>query len=308
MLIQELTHVRLTEPGRIASAAAGRSSPGLHRVAAGRPLFLVAADHPARGALKVGDDPLAMADREELLDRLRRALANPRVDGVLATPDIVEDLLLLGELDDRLVVGSMNRGGLAGAVWELDDRFTAFDAHAIDALGLDAGKMLLRINLEERDTNPTLQACARAVGELAARGRVALIEPLPVRRNADGLWQVSKDTTDLVKAVTIASGLGPTSAFTWLKLPVSDEVEQVLAASTLPVLLLGGDPGPDPERVFDGWRRALATGRVAGLVPGRALLYPRDGDVESAVAQAAAILDDTATVAAGGDGRGSTRA
>ena len=45
-----------------------------------------------------------------------------------APPDILEDLLLLGALDDKVVIGSMNRGGLAGTVFEIDDRFTGYDA------------------------------------------------------------------------------------------------------------------------------------------------------------------------------------
>ena len=66
----------------------------------------------------------------------RRALARPGVDGVLGTADIVEDLLLLGALDGKVVIGSMNRGGLAGTVFEIDDRFTGYDAAAIAADGL----------------------------------------------------------------------------------------------------------------------------------------------------------------------------
>ena len=56
------------------------------------------------------------------------ALSRPGVNGVLGTPDILEDLLLLGALDGKVVIGSMNRGGLAGTAFEIDDRFTAYDA------------------------------------------------------------------------------------------------------------------------------------------------------------------------------------
>ena len=49
------------------------------------------------------------------------------MNGVLGTPDVLEDLLLLGALDDKVAIGSMNRGGLAGAVFGLDDRFTSYD-------------------------------------------------------------------------------------------------------------------------------------------------------------------------------------
>src|SRR6188472_2908556 len=55
-------------------------------------LFIVAADHPARGALGVGSDQSAMANRYELLERLVLALSRPGVDEVLGTPDIIDDL------------------------------------------------------------------------------------------------------------------------------------------------------------------------------------------------------------------------
>ena len=89
--------------------------------------MIVAADHPARGALAVGNRPTAMNSRTDLLDRLRAALADPGVDGVLATSDILDDLLLLGALEDKVVFSSFNRGGLAGAAFELDDRMTGCD-------------------------------------------------------------------------------------------------------------------------------------------------------------------------------------
>src|SRR5207245_9735057 len=138
-------------------------------------LFLIAADHPARGVLKAGRDPLAMADRGDLLRRLLLALARPRVDGVLATPDIVEDLALLGALDEKVVFGSMNRGGLGGWVFELDDRFTAYTAAAIDDLGLDGGKMMARVAHGDPASLDTLAACSRAVSEPAPLGLVAMV-------------------------------------------------------------------------------------------------------------------------------------
>ena len=71
-----------------------------------------------------------MGNRISLLERLETALARPGVDGLLASPDILEDLLLLGALEGKVVIGSMNRGGLQGAVFELDDQFTGYDAKA----------------------------------------------------------------------------------------------------------------------------------------------------------------------------------
>ncbi len=255
--------------------------------------MIIAADHPARRILGVGDDPRAMADRRRLLERVVVALRRPGVDGVLATPDIFEDLLRLGELDGRVVFGSMNRGGLTGSSWELNDRFTAYDAPTIAALGLDGGKMLLRIDYSDQGTNETLVACAEAVGALAGERLIAMIEPLPARRDPDGRVRVVDDPDLLIEAVAVASALGPVSAYTWLKLPASAEMERVLATTSLPCLLLGGDPGERSEELFAGWTGAMELPQTRGLVAGRSLLYPRDGDVGAAVDRAVAVVRGT---------------
>jgi hypothetical protein len=253
-------------------------------------LFLVAADHPARGALGVGGDPMAMADRRSLLERLLIALENPAVDGLLGTPDVVEELLLLGALDDKVVIGSMNRGGLAGADWEIDDRFTGYDAQSIKDYGLDGGKMLLRLVDADPGTVPTLQACAEAVSDLATLGLVAMVEPLPYVRDDTGKLILQKDSASLSRAVTVASGIGVTSAYTWLKIP-SPADDVVLDATTLPVVVLGGVPSGNPAADLASWGRTLRHDAVRGLVVGRTLLYPPDGDVGAAVDAAAKILE-----------------
>jgi hypothetical protein len=233
-----------------------------------------------------------MARRRDLLSRLLVALAQPGVDGVLGTPDLLEDLLLLGALEGRVAIGSMNRGGLPGAAWELDDRFTAYDAESIRRGGLDGGKMLLRLALNDTGTAATLEGCARAVTALAERKLIAMVEPLPACREADGTVRISKEPDDLVRLVGVASALGNTSAYTWLKVHVTDDMERVLEATTLPTLLLGGDPGGRAAEVFEGWRRALRLPQVRGLVAGRALLYPADGDVAGAVSAAARMVHE----------------
>jgi hypothetical protein len=286
--IRTLRRTRAHAPQAIAAAAERRPA-RRSLLDTGERLMLLAADHPARGALGVRDDPLAMADRRELLNRLVVALGRPGVDGVLATPDVVEDLLLLGALDGKVVLGSMNRGGLAGSVSELDDRFTAYDAATIAASGLDGGKMLLRIDLDDPDTVVTLEACGRAVTALAAHRRVAMIEPFMARRD-NGRLRTDLSPPAVIRACAIAAGLGATSAYTWLKLPVVEEMERVLTATTLPVLLLGGDPDGAPEETFAAWEKALALEGVYGLVVGRALLYPPDGDVAAAVDTATALV------------------
>ena len=245
-------------------------------------LVIIAADHGARGALGVRGDPKAMASRSDLLHRLTVSLSRPGVDGVLATADVLEDLLLLGELENKVVIGSMNRGGLQGASFELDDRFTAYSAVHLASRGIEGGKMLTRIDLNDDRTAATLQSSARAVTELAEHRLMALIEPFwSVRR--DGRVVNLLDPDSVIKSIHVASGLGATSAYTWLKLPVVDDLARVMDATTLPTLLLGGDPADSPRKTYASWGEALTLPSVRGLVVGRALLFPANGDVAGAV-------------------------
>jgi hypothetical protein len=100
------------------------------------------------------------------------------------------------------------------------------------------------------------------------------------------------DTSDdaLVKVVAIASGLGAVSAYTWLKVPASSRMAEVAGATTLPILMLGGEPGPDANETFGLWEQSMGEPNVRGLVAGRALLYPNDGDSEAAVVRASDIV------------------
>ncbi len=285
--VEEIRDLRMHEPERIAQALAER--PRGRPPKAGARLIVIAADHPARGSLAAGRDPMAMGDRHELLRRCVAALARPGVHGFLGTPDLVEDLTLLGALDGKLVYGSMNRGGLRGAGFEMDDRFTGYTVRSIVASGLDGGKALLRIDPEDPGSLRTLEATARAVDALAAAERVAMVEPFLSRR-VEGRSTNVLTTEAVVTAVAIAAGLGGTSAYTWLKVPLVPDMEAVAAASTLPTLVLGGEVGDDVAAVEEGWARALRLPGVRGLVVGRTLLYPPDDDVEGAVDRAVALL------------------
>lgn len=285
--LRDLSELRAADPEAISRAAARRRRPESLYGQHGRTM-IIAADHPARGANGVGADPMAMADRAELLERLCVALGRPGVTGVLATADILEDLLLLGALHGKSVFGSMNRTGLAGSSFELDDRFTACDAASIERFGFDGGKMLTRIALEDPRTPEVLEHSARAINELAARGRIAMVEPF-LSRWVDGKVRNELDPESVITSITIASGLGGTSAYTWLKLPVVAEMERVLASSTLPAVLLGGEVA-DADAAFAAWAAALELPTVRGLVVGRSLLYPHDDDVAKAVDTAVGLL------------------
>jgi len=284
---RDLTEIRAREPHRVGEAWSRRARRPL--LGTDGRLLIVAADHPARGALGVRTDAMAMASRGDLLDRLATALARPGVDGVLGTPDILDDLLLMGALEGKLVFGSMNRGGLQGAAFEFDDRFTGYTADEIAARGLDGGKMLTRICLTDPGTVATLEASARAVTDLANHRLMAMVEPFLSVRDG-GRVKNLLDAESTIKSIHIASGLGASSAYTWLKLPVVDHLERVMEATTMPTLLLGGDPQGDPQDTYASWGKALGLPSVRGLVVGRALLFPPGGDVAAAVDIAAELV------------------
>ena len=252
-------------------------------------ILIVAADHPARGTIKVGDHPNAMANRTDLLSRIVAALDVTGVDGVLGTPDVIEDLLILGALDDKMVFGSMNRGGLPGAVFEMDDRFTGYSAESIVESRLDGGKMLIRINPDDPGTVNTLESCGRAVSTLAASRRIAMVEPF-MNMRVDGRNQNVLTADAVIRSMGIASALGSTSAYTWLKIPVVEDMARVVEASTLPLVLLGGEQQNSPDEMFSQWEKALRQPGVRGIVVGRNLLYPPNDDVEAAVKIAVSLL------------------
>ena len=240
--------------------------------------------------LGVPGEPFAMADRRRTLDALLVSLDHPGVDGVLGSPDVLEELALLGALHNKLAFGTMNRGGVMGASWELDDRMTAYDAQAIAECGLDGGKVLLRLADDDAGTASTIEACARAVSECARRGLPIMVEPLPYHHETPGQAKLLDDDDALLRAVAVGASLGYTSSSTWLKVPAAKDPARMLACTTLPALILGGSPGPDPEATYESWKAAMEVPNVRGLVVGRALLYPADGDVARAIDRVARIV------------------
>lgn len=279
--LADTLRIRTIEPARVAKRLAARL-PAPRWADPAKNMLLIAADHPARGAFAAGRNPLAMADRGELIDRIVIALGRPGVHGFLGTADLVEDLTLLGALDGKIVFGSMNRGGLAGSAFEIDDRFTGYDARGIAESRLDGGKMLLRIDPTDPASATTLEACSQAVDELGERKLRALVEPFMSERHQGRVRNVLTPEA-VMTAIAVAAGLGRTSAYTWLKLPVVADMERVMSTSPLPALILGGEVSADPDAALANWARSLAIPNVQGLIIGRSLLYPPGDDVAAVV-------------------------
>jgi Cgl0159-like len=136
-----------------------------------------------------------------------------------------------------------------------------------------------------------VEACGRAVSELAARRLMAMVEPFIAHR-VDGRVRIDLGVEATIRAMTVAAGIGNTSAYTWLKVPVVEEMERVMAATTLPAVLLGGEVSSAPDAAFESWRKALKLPTVQGLVIGRSLLYPPDDDVAVAVDTAVGLMEE----------------
>jgi hypothetical protein len=248
-------------------------------------LLLVEVDQPARGDLAVRDDPTALADRGELLRRLVLALARPGVDGVIATTDIIDDLLLLEALESRLAIGSMNRSGIVGSTFSLDERFSGYDAETVAGSHLDGGKLSLRIDPSDPRTADRLEAVGHAVTMLAGGSLMALLEPTWEESTGD---EVDLSATAQIRAIDVASALGARSSFTWLAVRPSELLADVMAATTLPTLLLGPDLASGVRH--ESWERALAVSGVRGMVLPASALYPADGDVGAVVDEFAELV------------------
>lgn len=282
-LLTRLTEIRVQDPEYAFRAAMSRGRRASLTIDG--KLNILAADHPARRVTGVGDNPLGMADRYDYLGRIVRVLMGDGVDGVMATMDIIEDLLILNDLYGRdsflkgkLLIASLNRGGLAGSSWEMNDPMTGASPAACAAWKLDGAKILMRICDEEPDSLKTMLASAAAVNELNALRIPTFLEPLPVIKSEKG-YKVIKNADALAKIVGVASALGDSSRYLWLKLPYCDNYEIVARATTLPILLLGGESVGDPTAFLRAVAAGMSAGaNVRGALVGRNVLYPGDDD------------------------------
>lgn len=292
-IFERITDLRVNSPEIIQRQAQNRKRRA--RLTYDGKMTILAADHPARGVISSGNDSLLMGCRHEYLGRILRVLIGSGFDGVMATPDVLDELLLVDYmvqqgggpsfLDNRLLIGCMQRGGIAGAQGELYDRFTAYTAGTIARQRLDGGKMLLRFSPDDERSLMTLYDCAQAINALNECELPAFIEPLWVYE-VDGQWVTKNNAAELIKLIGIASALGDSSRNLWLKLPFCEDYERVVLATTLPIILLGGPSREDPSSTFEDFAAGMAVGaNVRGAMVGRNVVFPGTDD-PAAVAQA----------------------
>ena len=247
------------------------------------PSLVLAADHRARGVVTIEDYGAYVSAAQAALGHC---------DAILASAQPLADLAVSGAVGARPTYLSLNRTGLAGSSFELDDRLVASVERA-RADGWSGVKVMIRIDPSDARTAAGLEMLGQVL-ELARRsGLDVLVESVPW---LDGAMAQSTDA--VVLAAVIAHDMGAPL----LKVPVPDEtpgamrakaVARVVRSVGAPVLFLGG-PRPGPE---DGWRSSLLSvardvmdGAGAGLALGRALLEASEPAVMAS--EVAAIVHD----------------
>jgi hypothetical protein len=302
-IFEQMTTIRVDAPEIIeAQANARKRRPKLTRDGK---LTILAADHPGRGVTNIGRDAFIMGDRQQVLGRILRVLCASDFDGFMGTPDIIDDLLILDYLvqqgggasflDDKVLIGCMQRGGVAGVAGEIDDRFGAYTAESIQRFRLDGGKMLIRFVPDDERTLRTLDYCAKAINDLNRYELPAFVEPLRMDFES-GKWVLKHTADELVKWVGVLAALGDSSRHTWLKLPYCEDYSRVTMATTLPIILLGGPSKEDPRGTYQEFAAGMATrANVRGAMVGRNVTFPGADDPAAVATAIHAIVHDGAS-------------
>ncbi|NLE77962.1 MAG: hypothetical protein GX605_14580 [Chloroflexi bacterium] len=299
-IFRKITEVRVNQPQVVEEVAASRRRrPQLTND--GR-LTIIATDHPARGVTASGNDPLLMGNRHEYLGRTLRVITSSEFDGVMGTPDIIDDLFILDYLvqegggpsflDNKVIIGCMQRGGVADVAGEVDDRFTAYTAEEMANLRMDGGKMMFRVVRDDPRTIETVWYCSQAVDELNSYGLTPFVEPLPMVME-NGKYKNNNTVEELVRLVSVGQALGAASRYTWLKIPVVENYERVAMATTLPVLMLGGASRHDPVPTIRQFHYGLSGGdNIRGAMVGRNVLFPGDEDPRAVAVAISGLIHD----------------
>ena len=231
------------------------------------PALILAADHRARAVLTT-------ENWAEFSGALARAL--PFCDGILGTAEPLTSLAAAGHITAlHRTYLSINRTGLAGSVFELDDRLVASVPRAA-ADGWTGIKHMTRIDFDDPLSAAALELLGQVLEQARDAGLEALIEPLIWREG-----RVQRDADAVVLAAVIAHDLGAPV----VKVPVpaaspgaerQRAVARVVASVGVPVLFLGGpltEAGRD--RVLDEVRDVMEGGG-AGMAMGRTLYQDPD--------------------------------
>ncbi len=241
------------------------------------PALILAADHRARAVLTT-------ENWAEFFGSLTKAL--PACDGILATAQPLTGLAAAGHLTaQHRTYLSLNRTGLAGSAFELDDRLVASVPRAA-ADGWTGVKHMTRIDMDDPLTAPALELLGQVLEQASAAGLEAMIEPL--------LWEqgrIRRDTDAIVMASVIAHDIGAPV----IKVPVpavpqgaerQRAVARVVASVGVPVLFLGGPRTAAGRAPVLDEVRDVMEGGGAGMAIGRTIYQDPDPAEAAGLVQA----------------------
>ena len=296
-LYEQITETRISKPELLSTAAERRSKP--EDLTYDGKLTLLVADQPGRRVTAAGSESLAMANRYEFLGRIVRVLGT-EFDGLIATSDVIEELLILDQLtvaagadsflDDTLLIASVNHSGLAGSAWELNNRPSSFSSDALAQLRLDGIKLSWRVDLQDKDSGQTLDDCAQVMEDAGRADLPIFFEALPVRKGAQG-YETVTTPGELAMLAGVVSALGSSSDNLWLIMPPGQDFRQVSRATTLPLLIMGEELPLEPSALVDALAAGLKAGaNVRGVAIGRSVLFAAGAEDPAAVAHAIEAL------------------
>ena len=275
----KLNEIKAFHPEIILEETAKREKPGFPH----KHLVFAAADHNARMINEYKGNPIGLSNRREYLTRLVRMLQSDSIDGIEATPDIIEDLIIInrirresGEKDflkGKMLVGTVNRGGLKNTVWEMDDMPACFTVDRIHKLNMDGVKFMIRLNPMDERTKYTVRYCADAINAAESYGLPIFIEALYVETTEKG-FAMKTDSESLCKVVGVVGALGCTGANKWIEVPLNQEYHIPVGATTCPVLVVPDEVENEPEAVVKEYTKEIGiAGNVRGILLGRNVMY-----------------------------------
>jgi DhnA family fructose-bisphosphate aldolase class Ia len=285
-LFSQITDIRINNIDDVMAHAKKRKR--RHNLTKDGKLVILSADHPGRRVTTMRDDPIGMGDRYDYLGRVLRVITDKEFDGVMTTTDMIEDILIVDYLysqktnesflDEKVILGCMNRGGHAGSEYEMEDTFTSFSAQSLEKMNMDGGKMLYRLDPSDHGSLITIQQCADAITQLSRLGLYAFVEPMTVEGQEKN-YKPKTDLETLVRDSGAGSALGETSLYTWLKLSYNEDFERVARSTTLPILLLGGPAKSSPYETIRSFKQAMQSApNVKGAMVGRNVTYVQRDD------------------------------
>lgn len=278
----KINEIKAFHPEIIKEEASLRKSPGFPH----DKLVFAAADHNARMINEYKGNPIGLSNRREYLTRLIRMLQSDQIDGIEATPDIIEDLMIANRLrreagekaflNGKMLVGTVNRGGLKNTVWEMDDLPCCFTVERIRKLNMDGVKFMLRINPSDERSKNTLRYCAEAINDAAKYGLPIFIEALYVVTEKSG-FVMKTDSESLCRVTGVTGALGCTGANKWIEIPLNNEYLIPTSATTCPVLVVPDEVENEPVAVVREYTKEIGINyNIRGILLGRNVMYNKE--------------------------------